>query len=138
MNLFQNLDGTLIDSYNAFSNWLDGSLSEKLPDEIMAVNFNLYESCENEYCIEFVGCSRFDAQDDDWACDEVFATREHPYLLSSVADDVKWEEVLALAVSLIMSYLSKGRFSGKLKKYKALAIGFVDGDLEILYSNIHF
>ena len=34
-----------------------------MPNDIMAVNFNLYEGVKQTYDIEFVGCSTFDAND---------------------------------------------------------------------------
>lgn len=42
-----------------------------------AVNFNLYENGNNQWSMELVGTSNFDAEYSDWACDEVFAAIHH-------------------------------------------------------------
>lgn len=34
---------------------------------------------------------------------------------------------------MIKRYLAEGKYAGELKKYEAVAAGFVDGDVEILY-----
>lgn len=35
---------------------------------------------------------------------------------------------------MIRDYLTKGKYAMELKKYAGIAAGFVDGDLEILYT----
>ena len=37
-------------------------------------------------------------------------------------------------IGLVNEYLSSGKYAGKLKEYQAIGIGFVDGDLQILYA----
>ena len=64
---------------------------------------------------------------DDWTCDEVFTTRDQPFVIECESD---WELVETFFISLVNEYLS----SGKLKEYQAIGIGFVDGDLHILYA----
>ena len=41
---------------------------------------------------------------------------------------------LTFFISLVNEYLSSGKYAGKLKEYQAIGIGFVDGDLQILYA----
>ena len=36
-------------------------------------------------------------------------------------------------IDLVNEYLSSGKYANKLKRYLAVGIGFVDGDLHILY-----
>ena len=62
----------------AFFEWLDLILKADFPNEIKAINFNLYEDTENKWSIELIGTSVFDENDDDWACCEVFSTRDKP------------------------------------------------------------
>ena len=45
-----------------------------------------------------------------------------------------WELVETFFISLVNEYLSSGKYAGKLKEYQAIGIGFVDGDLQILYA----
>lgn len=115
---------------NTFEIWLDDILKEKLSDDIKAINFNLYEDDSDKWSIELVGTSSFDENNDDWACDEVFTTRDNPYVLEMKSD---WENVQKIYTDKIMDYLANGKYAHKLKQYKAVAIGFVDGDLNIIY-----
>ena len=45
-----------------------------------------------------------------------------------------WELVETFFIGLVNEYLSSGKYAGKLKEYQAIGIGFVDGDLHILYA----
>ena len=62
---------------------------------------------------------------------EVFTTRDHPFVIECESD---WELVETFFIGLVNEYLSSGKYAGKLKEYQAIGIGFVDGDLHILYA----
>ena len=94
-------------------------------------DFNLYEDTDNKWSVELVGTFSFDKDNDDWACDEVFTTRDHPFVIECESD---WELVETFFIGLVNEYLSSGKYAGKLKEYQAIGIGFVDGDLHILYA----
>ena len=113
-----------------FEVWLNDILKNELPNNIKAISFNLYEDTQNKWSIEFVGASSFDEKNDDWACDEVFATRENPYIVIKECD---WKSIEEFFINLINDYLKNGKYANKLKQYEAIAIGFVDGDLNIIY-----
>ncbi len=113
-----------------FFNWLDGVLSKKLPSNIRAINFNLYEDSNNKWSIELVGTTTFDENNSDWACDEVYATRENPYVL---VKESNWKKIEDLYTSFLKNYLDTGKYSNILKEYCGIGIGFVDGDLSIIY-----
>ncbi len=117
---------------NEFVNWLDSILGKPLISEIVAVNFNLYENGNNQWSMELVGTSSFDAEDSDWACDEVFAARDTPL---SWTEDTTWETILAKAICEIEAYLGNGRYAEKLKSYDGVGVGFVDGDITIVYKS---
>ena len=110
-----------------FFEWLDLILKNELNSEIKAINFNLYEDTDNKWSVELVGTFSFDKDNDDWACDEVFTTRDQPFVIECESD---WKLVETFFIGLVNEYLS----SGKLKEYQAIGIGFVDGDLHILYA----
>ena len=118
--------------YNEFEAWLDGALSVELPEDIAAFNFNLYEDGDNLWSIELIGASSFDAEDPDWACDEVFTNREEPLSWSAETD---WENVLETMTVYVEKYLEEGKYADMLKSYDAVGIGFVDGDITIVYVN---
>ena len=109
---------------------LELSHNEVIPENIVALNFGIFES-ENGYCVYLIGSESYDVDDDDWACDEVFTTRDQPFVIECESD---WELVETFFISLVNEYLSSGKYAGKLKEYQAIGIGFVDGDLQILYA----
>jgi len=119
--------------YNNFSKWLDKQLSKDLPNNIVAINFNLYEGIKQTYDVELVGCDMFDENDEDWVCDEVFDTREDLFFVPRTDDISHWEKGLSFITELVNKYLSEGKYADELKSYKAIGIGFVDGNINILY-----
>lgn len=112
-----------------FFEWMDTILVAELPSEIKAINFNLYEDGENTWSIELVGTSVFDEHNDDWACCEVFTTRNNPFVIEQVG---VWQTIEELFTEWINDYLCNGLYARKIKEYEAVGIGFVDGDLKIL------
>lgn len=117
-----------------FFEWLDRILQTMpLPDEVVAVNFNLYEESEGlPFAVQIVGTVSFDAENDDWACDAVYSSEEDLFAFEAE----EWENALELASQWVSAYVEEGAFSALLKGMEAVAIGFVDGDLEVLYRNI--
>lgn len=113
-----------------FTEWLDDILSKELSPDITAINFNLYEDTDNQWSIEFVGAGSFDADNSDWACDEIFVTRDNPFTWT---EETAWETILSKSVNEIQTYLETGDYAGKLKAYKGIGAGFVDGDITIIY-----
>ncbi|MCR5824123.1 MAG: hypothetical protein K6G60_06815 [Lachnospiraceae bacterium] len=115
-----------------FEEWLDSALCQNIPDDVIAFNFNLYEDTGSKWSIEIVGTSSFDESDEDWACDEVtdFNTRGNPLQWQ---EDTSWEDVLSKAEDMLIKYLETGKNAYKLKHAEAVACGFVDGSLEIVY-----
>ena len=74
----------------------------------------------------------FDAADPDWACDPIYS---YPVVLFIPRDSVgdQWEQALAKAIELIAMYLRGGRHKEILRASLAVGVGFVDGDLTILW-----
>lgn len=115
-----------------FTAWLDAAMAEVPLNQIVAVNFNLYESDEDQvFHVQIVGTASFDEEDEDWACDEVFTSGENIFFLR--AED--WEDCLKRCAVLVQKYLADGKYGSELKVVRAVAMGFVDGDLEIIYEN---
>jgi len=128
------------DRYKAFEEWLD-SLLEKytMPETAVALNFNIYDGSDNTYDIELIAASHFDEGNDDWACDEVFATR-NDLLYIPVTEDIKvknnedwFNRILPMFISIVRQYLSEGKYRDKLKSYCAVAMGHVSGEIYVLY-----
>ncbi len=116
-------------SYEQFAKWLDGFMDHGF-EEVVALNFNLYEDGDAKWSVELVGTASFDEDDDDWACDEFFSNRETPLVWKESAD---WEMILSEVKEHICTYLERGEYSDLMKENQAVAVGFVDGDLEIVY-----
>lgn len=117
--------------YAEFEKWLDKVLDENMPLDGKAVCFNLYEEEDNEWSAQLITASYFDETDDDWCCDEVFTTGEDLYFWKQ---DGNWEKVLNTACDAVLQYLEEGKYAEEFKTFEAVATGFVDGDLEILYT----
>ena len=81
-----------------FFEWLDLILKNELNSEIKAINFNLYEDTDNKWSVELVGTFSFDKDNDDWACDEVFTTRDHPFVIECESD---WKLVETFFIGLV-------------------------------------
>jgi hypothetical protein len=114
-----------------FATWLEASLAEPVPDGVVAYTFNLAEP----WCIEIVGCDRYDANDPDWACDELFRSRQGELYLPSEIFGDDWEIVLERSIAMVGQYLEGDHpASSVLKASQAVAIGFVDGESHLLWS----
>lgn len=114
---------------SSFYNWLENAL-KKLPSDVEAISFNLYEDNGDKWSVELVGTSTFDENNSDWACNEVYTTRENPYVLTKKSD---WKAIENLFTTFLLNYLEQGKYAHILKEYRGIGIGFVDGDLSILY-----
>ncbi|MDE5985351.1 MAG: hypothetical protein K2H13_08875 [Eubacterium sp.] len=128
MSLFNKLKKATKDS--AFDIWLNNIFAEPLSADIKAICFNLYDDGDNKWSIEFVGTSSFDENNTDWACNEVFTTRDNPFVLIR---EYSWKDAENLFTEMVSEYLKGGKYANKLKAYTAIGIGFVDGDLNIIY-----
>ena len=116
-------------TYNELETWLNEVMQMTIPNEVVAFCFNLYEDANKSWTLELIGASSFDTNDNDWACDEVFTTRDKPLTWH---DDKEWQEVLMMIKKLLKDYLEKGKYGKVLKERQGLAVGFVDGDLTLL------
>lgn len=119
--------------YAVVEKWLDNILVQTIPTSVVALNFNLYEDGGNNWSIELVGTERFDLEDEDWCCDEIFdfGTRENPL---SWSKEATWDEILEEMIQIMRKYLEQGLHSNILKEYQGIGIGFVDGDIEVLFT----
>ena len=120
--------------YDKIEKWLNDILEQEIPPETVAFCFNLYEDDSNSWSMELVGTGDFDANPDnsDWACEEGtdFDTRDTPL---SWEEDAEWDEVLEGVIAALKQYLNNGLHADVLKAYAGVGVGFVDGDMVILY-----
>lgn len=118
--------------FNEVANWLDKVLVQDIPEDVVAFCFNLYDDGDNRWSMELVGTERFDEDDEDWPCDEVtdFGTREG---LLAWSKEAEWEAVFEEVCTVLKQYLEKGKYASILKSKAGIGVGFVDGDVEVLF-----
>ena len=117
--------------YENFKKWLDGALELEIPENAVALNFNIYEDGDDWWAVELVACDRFDVADQDWACDEVFTTREEPFEWQEATE---WQTIMDNVTGWVAKYLAEGTHADTARAYRGVGCGFVDGDIEILYT----
>lgn len=115
-----------------FSKWLDNALLQEIPEEVTAFGFNLYEDEDDHWSVELVGTERFDPEDEEWMCYEItdFGTRESCY---TWRESTTWMEIQKKIIAVLTEYLKNGKYADILKSKAGVGIGFVDGDIEIIY-----
>ena len=126
--------------YEEFSHWLDSLLENNdMPENTAAFNFNLYEESEEDsVCgIQLIAADRFDPENgDDWACCEAWSSEEDSFCVSTAdEDDRSWQGAQELITEMISEYLENGKYGNILTAATAVGVGFVDGDIDIIYRN---
>lgn len=101
---------------------------DKLPQNIVALNFNLYEG---PYALDLIGSATYDESDEDWACNEDFIPKLRRCPSLGIPDDKSWEEVLKIVESILKD-LIREMPDIELFKVQHIAVGFVDGNLIII------
>lgn len=120
---------------NNFNNWLDSILcNNPLPSNTMAVNFNLYDISNKTYDIQLIASNLYDENDDDWACEEIYSSKENCFYLSK--EEYKDNELaIECVIELVAEYLNNGKYSNILKTGIAVTCGFVDDNLECIWTS---
>ena len=124
--------------YEEFVHWLDDILeNNEMPAETKAFCFNLYEESDEDhiYGVQLVAAGEYDPEDKEgeWACDEVWSCEENIFTVeTSDEEDTGWAHAQELIKEMIEEYLKNGKYAGILNGSNAVAVGFVDGDLEVI------
>lgn len=97
-----------------FSTWLGRVLSKITKESIVAFCFNLYEEDDTAFSIQVVGCPSYDKQNDDWACNSAFSSKEDVFYFKS--ND--WNSALQEGIELVENYMRNGQlfFTPKRKR----------------------
>jgi len=126
-----------MDFEQEFQNWLEQGLKSESPTEITAFSFNLFEPALVDgvkFGVELIGAGEFDENDPDWACDEVWEPEQRQLNIPVEYSGDSWEICLERMKKLIIVTLQSNQsFVSKLKERKGVGVGFVDGDLEIVW-----
>lgn len=97
---------------------------ESMPKDILALNFGLFEP----YGIELTGAKKYDAADDDWACEEDYEPKHRTCPSLNISATKGWEEVLDHVVTLLKEILLELP-DLQLWQVEHITVGFSDGDL---------
>lgn len=103
-----------------------------VPDGAGAFSFNLYEHTDS-YAVELVGFPGYSPDDPDGAREEVFAHRDPLFELPHALVGATWQQGLDAVLQLVRSYVRSLPAEHPLQKAQAVAVGFVDGDLHVVW-----
>lgn len=116
-----------------FFDWLDNTLKNSVQDNIAALCFNLYECEDRHWKVELVATEKFDANNDDWACEVVCnLSQNHPFLWQEVSSE-NFKNIQSKVFVAAYEYLQTGKYAFELENKKCVAVGFVDSDLMPIY-----
>ena len=118
-----------------FKNWLRDSTRTGVPASVRAFSFNLYELANTDwpFGVELIGCSDFDIEDSDWACENVWAATPRMLEIPVAFSSRSWETCLAAVKQLVIAAAEEDSASDALKSREGIAVGFVDGDLDLIW-----
>ena len=124
--------------YEEFARWLDDILENNdMPEETKGFCFNLYEESAEEhiYGVQLIAACEFDPDDKEgeWACEEIWSCEENIFTVdTSDEEDTGREHAQELIKEMAVEYLGSGKYKDILNGAAGAAIGFVDGDLEVI------
>lgn len=115
--------------HTVFADWLDSEI-KNLKEKAVAYNFNIYED-KDCFSAELVATGSYDENNEDWATDELYASRNDGKEFAFQAKDC--DDALKIVEEFIKDYLQNGKHAKALKDSAAVGLGFVDGDLIVVY-----
>lgn len=125
---------------STFRHWLKACVAEPVPANVVAFSFNLYEPAAIDgvkFGVELVGAEEFDPSDRDWACEEVWEPHQRQLAIPVDFSGSKWEGCLEKVRALVAAVLKEGDATADaLKSRRGVGIGFVDGDLHVLWERV--
>jgi hypothetical protein len=116
----------------AFHTWVDKALTHPIPEETVAFHFNLYEG-KRSFHVQLIGSRAFSRDDPDWPCDEIFTTGEDIFELPHSVVGTGWEACLEIAKTAVLEYIETGGKASVLRASRGVGVGFVDGDVEVVW-----
>jgi hypothetical protein len=119
-----------------FFAWVDAVLTHPIPNGTEGFHFNLYEG-EDSVHIQLVGTEAFhpgeDPSTDYWPAAETFSTGENVFEVPFSVAGADWRAWLKCARELVESYIAQGTESKVLHDRKGVGLGFVDGDMYVVW-----
>jgi hypothetical protein len=119
-----------------FFAWVDRVLPSTIPVHTVAYHFNLYEGMSSVH-VQLTGTNSFQPgevpEQDYWPGEPTFSTEEDVFEVPFSSAGANWKQWLEKSKGLVLAYLSCGSRSAILKQSQGVSIGFVDGDMHILW-----
>jgi len=118
-----------------FGVWLEKSLSKTVPASVTAFSFNLNETDSSQFpfSVELIGSPFFDAEDDDWACEEIWHAVPRSLVIPETFSSKSWETCLENIKALVLKTLHDDTAGEILRTRYGIAVGFVSGDLDLVW-----
>lgn len=101
---------------------LELSHNEVIPENIVALNFGIFES-ENGYCVYLIGSESYDVDDDDWACDVDYEPVDKYLNIEGV--DVDPDKFLNEVITILLDIISLEKVSAWLLHTKHITVGLM-------------
>lgn len=115
-----------------FFKWADKALARKISARTVAFHFNLYQGVKSVH-VQIMGMDTFSEDGEYWPGEETFSTGEDIFQVPFADAGAEWPEWLENLKLLVSDYLDTGKNAAVLRHSQGVGIGFVDGDLEVLW-----
>lgn len=115
-----------------FFAWVDEALARPMPNSTAAFHFNLYQGTRPVH-VQIMGTNSFEDGEQYWPGDRTFSTGEDVFHVPFESAGAEWTEWLETLKQLVSDYIASGRRSDVLRLSKGVGIGFVDGDMYVLW-----
>lgn len=116
--------------------WIDEALSKARPEPTVAFHFNLYEGVDSVH-VQLTGTDAFVGggapEWDYWPGSETFTTGEDIFKIPFDVAGSDWRQWLDTSMGMLRSYVATGGKSDVLRVSKGVGVGFVDGDMHVLW-----
>ena len=122
--------------YVEFDAWLRKICLMDYPEpEIIAYYLGLFESSTGGVTAYLIGSKEFDEEDEDWACNDDFVPQPKlKYLHLRGTEAMNWMEVQSMVASMMKKFLKDPVHENCfLNQAEAIAVGFDEGNLEIVF-----
>ena len=114
--------------------WLDNVLLQPPPNNTTAFHFNLYEY-ESSVGVELMGTTDFTGTGANyWPGDATFYTDDERFHIPQRVAGETWPQWLETCKTLTVDYIENGSQNRFLRQSKGVGIGFVDGDMYLIWS----
>ena len=115
-----------------FFSWVDSVLSRAIPKDTVAFHFNLYEGTDSVH-VQLVGTESFERGNEYWPGTETFSTGENIFEVPFQYAGSEWPQWVESIKQLVSAYIESGTQSTVLRSSLGVGIGFVDGDMYVLW-----